>query len=356
MLGFSSRTPFSIFGKKKRQIPYEMFDRERFGVDARSARVLERIYHKGNRLTWDGKEVLASLIEAHGAPSLSPRHRQALGQIFAVILWGELAAWRISAELADELECLEAKMAATSQAFDEARHFYVMHDYLMALGAMPDRLPPGAEALLIEVMNADSLAKKLLGMQLMVEPVALTIFQLIRGLELEPVLTHLLPYYERDEARHVALGIKYLPTLIKKMSIRERLGLWIYQARLLSLEVQTQKVLHPDLEALGLEPRDLVNVGRGKQMKALNEVFDFVKPGRRDIANDVLERYIDVFMEWSLPPRLDQNGLRSRLERSWEVLIHGSEYDDEHSLDPGIRDEQVPMIKGAWSEDAVRRA
>jgi hypothetical protein len=49
-------------------------------------------------------------------------------------MWGELAAWKISAQLADELEPLEAKLAATSQVHDEARHFYVMHDYLDALG------------------------------------------------------------------------------------------------------------------------------------------------------------------------------------------------------------------------------
>ncbi len=111
-----------VLGRKpKRTIPYEMFDIDRYGVDARSAHVLERIYHKGQKLSWDGKEVLSTLIKEHGQPNVDQSTKESLGRIFSVILWGELAAWRISAQLADELDCLEAKMAATSQAFDEAR-------------------------------------------------------------------------------------------------------------------------------------------------------------------------------------------------------------------------------------------
>ena len=97
-------------------------------------------------------------------------------------------------------------MAATSQTHDEARHFYVMHDYLELLGYEPMELPAGPRRVIESILHADSLAKKLLGMQLMVEPIALTLFQIVRENNLEPVLCELLPYYERDEARHVAQG------------------------------------------------------------------------------------------------------------------------------------------------------
>ena len=72
-------------------------------------------------------------------------------------------------------------------------------------------------------MNADHLAKKLIGMQLLIEPVALTLFHIVRKLKLEPVLSELLPYYERDEARHIALGIQYLPAMLTQMSPAERI-------------------------------------------------------------------------------------------------------------------------------------
>ena len=128
--------PFSR--RTKRGVPYRMFDSAHHGLAAKNARVLERIYHKSQSQSWDGKEVLESLIAEHGTPYLDDEKKRALGRVFSLILWGELAAWRISAELADEIEPLEAKMAATAQAFDEARHFYVMHDYLTALDAVPD--------------------------------------------------------------------------------------------------------------------------------------------------------------------------------------------------------------------------
>ena len=118
-------------------------------------------------------------------------------------MWGELAAWKISAQLADVLVPLEAKLAASSQVHDEARHFYVMHDYLEALGEKPPVLDYWSKRVLTMTLDTKSLAKKLLGMQLTIETIALTIFQRVRELEVEPVLTELLPYYERDEARHV---------------------------------------------------------------------------------------------------------------------------------------------------------
>ena len=66
-----------------------------------------------------------------------------------------------------------------------------------------------------------NLVKKLVGMQLMVEPMAITLFQLVREYQLEPVLCDLLELYERDEARHVALGVLHLPKLLEGMTRAE---------------------------------------------------------------------------------------------------------------------------------------
>src|SRR6185503_16687918 len=140
--------------------------------------------------------------------------------VFGVIMWGELAAWKISAELADHLVPLEGRMAATSQAHDEARHFYVMYDYLRELGEVPKHMDRASRVVLDLTLETKSLPKKLLGMQLMIETLALTIFQAVRESRLEPVLADLLRYYEKDEARHVGLGLQMLPGMIKKMSMR----------------------------------------------------------------------------------------------------------------------------------------
>ena len=172
---------------------------------------LAGIYHKGQNKAWDGQEVLESLIEKHGGIDLPPEKKEAIQALFAVILWGELAAWKISADLAMQIEPLEAKMAATSQAHDEARHFYVMHDYLAHIGPVPDKLVPGAERVLAGTLGANNLAKKLMGMQLMIEPMALTLFQVVRENKLEPVLCDLLSFYEQDKHGTLRSGFSISP-------------------------------------------------------------------------------------------------------------------------------------------------
>jgi len=102
------------------------------GAERRLER-LERLYHVGQSSAWDGREVLTRLIAKHGPPRLAPEKREAALRILSILLWGELAAWAISADLAEQIDDVEAKMAATSQAHDEARHFYVLRDYLRAL-------------------------------------------------------------------------------------------------------------------------------------------------------------------------------------------------------------------------------
>lgn len=326
-----------------RTIPYQMFDRAHYGLEAKNARVLERIYHKGQAQSWDGQKVLASLIEAHGTPTMEPEQKAALGRVFSILMWGELAAWRISAELADELEPLEAKMAATSQTFDEARHFYVLHDYLEALDALPDKIDRGARGLLEAVMNADSLPKKLLGMQLMIEPIALTLFHVVKKLNLEPVLTHLLPYYERDESRHVALGLQYLPAMLSRMSTAERVGLWAFQFKLMTYELWSNVGLSRDLLTLGVDPRQLIEVGKGKQMRALSLTLKSI--GVEATAHQVLfSRYVDCMAELTLPRMDGDDSLWRRINRAVDAALHGH-FESESELVPDVSDEQVPLIK-----------
>lgn len=263
----------AIAGFGRSQIRYDMFDLERSAAEARRLTKCETIYHRGQVLAWDGREILSMLLEQHGGIRLGDPERRALERIFAIIMWGELAAWRISAQLADRLTPLEAKMAATSQAMDEARHFYVMHDYLRELGYVPARMDRAPQALLDLVLQTDNLAYKLVGMQLQIETMALTIFQTIRELGPEPVITELMPYYERDEARHVGLGMQYLPSLMKDMGRRRIVALVLFQCRVLFWALWEVRVLAPDFEVLGIDPRHIVERGRQKQIAALDQAF-----------------------------------------------------------------------------------
>jgi hypothetical protein len=238
------------------------------------SRILEGLYHKGQSNIWDGKDVLASLIEEHGKPNLSKEQIDSIKNIFSVIFWGEYAAWNVSAELALKIDSFEAKMAATSQAHDEARHFYVMRDYLNYIGVEPEPLPYHASKALNFVLNTNSLPKKLLGMQLMVEPIAITIFKLVIQSEIDPILSGLLRLYEKDEARHIALGVKFLPGLIKEMNYYEVLDLFLWQLRLMLIEVDGLKELKEDFKNLGFGVDDVYNLAESKQLEAAKLMGD----------------------------------------------------------------------------------
>ncbi|MBM4357811.1 MAG: ferritin-like domain-containing protein [Deltaproteobacteria bacterium] len=302
-------------------IRYDMFNLVRDAEEARRLDKCERIYHRGQQMAWDGKEILPMLLAKHGGVKLAPELRKPLMQVFAIILWGELAAWRISSQLADRLVPLEAKMGATSQAFDEARHFYVMYDYLRELDYQVEPLDRAPQALLDLVLKADKLPYKLLGMQLMVEPIALTIFQTVRESGIEPVLCELLRYYERDEARHVGLGMQYLPSMLKEMSKREIAALFAFQVRLMALAMAELKFMEKDLKTIGIDPRTIIDRTRSKQLAALHEALAAVGIDPHEQRNYAAAA-LNAATEYAFPDESVRHEPRARLEAAWRRFWH----------------------------------
>jgi hypothetical protein len=251
---------------------------------------LERLYHVGQNNIWDGRQVLAELIEKHGQPRLPDDKKESALKILSVLLWGELAAWAISADLAERIDDVEAKMAATSQAHDEARHFYVLRDYLRALGEPIPRLGGIGRRLLISILETDSLVHKLIGMQLMVESNALAIFRGLADARLEPVLSDLLPYYERDEARHVGLGVMYLPRLLSKLSRLETAGVVAFQLRSMGTLMTAGLTMHQHFRNLGINPREMAEYTVKLQNEVTAEMRQSAPEGarRRDAVRGLL--------------------------------------------------------------------
>jgi len=235
--------------------PYEMIESDL--VERAQSRLdkLERLYHVGQNNIWDGREVLDALIKKHGPPKLPADKKESALKVLSILLWGELAAWAISADLAERIDDVEAKMAATSQAHDEARHFYVLRDYLRALGEPVPRLGGIGRRLLLSILDTPSLVHKLIGMQLMTESNALAIFRGLVESKIEPVLADLLPYYEKDEARHVGLGVMYLPRLLSRLSPVETAGVIAFQVRSIAMLMSAGINMHDHFRALGIDPR-----------------------------------------------------------------------------------------------------
>src|SRR5512134_3033685 len=205
--------------------PYAYGDPSIVGLAQARTDTVARIYHKGHEQAWDGRQILDELVEKHGGIHFPEDKKEAFATIASVLLWGELAAWSISADLALKLEDTPAKMAASSQVFDEARHFYVLRDYLWRAGIPVEKLGGWSRRLLVELIETDNLLYKVVGMQLMVENTAVVMFKMIADANIEPVLSELLYYFERDEARHVGLGVLTLPDVLAGLNDREAFAL-----------------------------------------------------------------------------------------------------------------------------------
>jgi hypothetical protein len=212
--------------------PYELGDQSIVGLAEARTSTVARIYHKGHEQAWDGRTVMDELVAKHGGIAFPADKRDAFSRVASVLLWGELAAWSISADLALKLEDTPAKMAASSQVFDEARHFYVLRDYLWRAGIPVRQLGGWSRRLLVELLETDNLLYKVVGMQLLVESTAVVMFRMIAEAKLEPVLTDLLYYFERDEARHVGLGVLTLPEVLSGLSEGDAMRLWWFQTRM----------------------------------------------------------------------------------------------------------------------------
>jgi hypothetical protein len=245
------RTPRTAFP------PYELGDPSIVGLAEARTNTIARIYHKGQEQAWDGRAVLDELVAKHGPIAFPEAKREAFGKIASVLLWGELAAWSISADLALKLEDTPAKMAASSQVFDEARHFYVLREYMWRAGLRVDRLGGWSRRLLVELLETDNLLYKVVGMQLLVESTAVVMFRAIADAKLEPVLTDLLYYFERDEARHVGLGVLALPDVLAGLSERDALALWWFQTKMQIEMLTSGMTLRHAFDTLGIDQGEL---------------------------------------------------------------------------------------------------
>jgi hypothetical protein len=140
-------------------------------------------------------------------------------------LHGEQGALVCTARIVETVPWIDAKYYASTQVMDEARHVEVFSRYLDE--KLSGHYPINAHLqLLLDDIIADSRwDMTYLGMQIMVEGLALAAFGFISQMTTEPLLKQLLKNVMADEARHVAFGVLSLQEFYGQLSaseIRER--------------------------------------------------------------------------------------------------------------------------------------
>jgi hypothetical protein len=134
---------------------------------------------------------------------------------------GEQGAMICTAKIVETVPWIDAKYYASTQVMDEARHVEVFAKYLDT--KLSGHYPVNAhlKMLLDDIVNDSRWDMTYLGMQIMVEGLALAAFGFIHQLTTEPLLKKLLRYVMSDEARHVAFGVLSLQEFYAGLSDAE---------------------------------------------------------------------------------------------------------------------------------------
>jgi hypothetical protein len=141
------------------------------------------------------------------------QRRYLMAWMLSQFLHGEQGALFAAAQVTEAVPWLDAKLYGSTQVVDEGRHVETFHGYLTRklekLYAINDNLYVVIDAL----MTDGRWDLKFLGMQIMIEGLALGAFGFLRGATDEPLLKQLLTYVIADEARHVHYGVLTLQKL-----------------------------------------------------------------------------------------------------------------------------------------------
>ena len=203
---------------------------------------IKKLYELGKELNWDGSidldwskgigkdempvkpEMLARL---EGPLSMLNekdrleylRHDQAWA--LSQFLHGEQGALLVASQLVSCAPTYQAKLYAASQTFDEARHVEVFARYLQRIHGLEYPCNKNLKALLDKTLTDPRWDLKFIGMQIVIEGLALAAFQTTKETSNCPLLRHLVHYVIRDEARHVTFGINYLTEFLQTLTEEE---------------------------------------------------------------------------------------------------------------------------------------
>ncbi|WP_031525356.1 ferritin-like domain-containing protein [Streptomyces sp. NRRL F-5123] len=164
---------------------------------------------------------------------------------FSQFLHGEQGAVICASRLVESVPDLDAKFYGATQVMDEARHVEIYSKFLREKLELIYPINDKLGRLLSDTLSDPQWDMPYLGMQVMIEGLALAAFGLIRDMTTKPLPKQILAYVMQDEARHVAFGRLALREHYRHISDAERReredfvieGCYLMQDRLRGTEV-----------------------------------------------------------------------------------------------------------------------
>jgi hypothetical protein len=206
---------------------------------------LLNLYEKGKRLQWNAQERIDwshepdpdnplagedQYVPIYGSPTwekLGPKDRGELRRNmvawqFSQFLHGEQGALICASKIVQTVPDIDSKFYAATQVMDEARHVEAYSRYLHEKVRMAYPINKYLSALLEDVIADSRWDMTYLGMQVLIEGLALAAFGLIRDNTNDPLGRAIVAYVMQDEARHVAFGRLALRDYYPQLTQKER--------------------------------------------------------------------------------------------------------------------------------------
>jgi hypothetical protein len=203
---------------------------------------------------------------------------------FSSILHGEQGALNLSASLCHVLFDQGAQEYAANQTREEARHVTAFAMYIKARWGRPAPCSPVLQALLSEIIASPEVYKKIVGMQMLVEGLAMGAFATFYQKLADPLGRKLMQLVMTDEAFHHKFGKIWADRTVPKLSPQEHnlIEDWAahcFQTLLFNLVAPSEQ---RDLyESFGLDPDRVIaeyaeimtDEARREDMKEATNIF-----------------------------------------------------------------------------------
>jgi len=243
---------------------------------------LKALYEKAKGEQWDGATLLAwktevdpeaenfpdqqiPIFDTHMWKKLAPRDIGMLRQhqmswTLSQFLHGEQGALLATAQIVTTVPWADAKYYASTQVMDEARHVEVYERYLREKVRLTYPINEHLKRLLDQILSDPRWDMKYLGMQILVEGLAMAAFKFLHTFSREPLVKDLVHNVMRDEARHVAFGVLSLKdfylTELNEKERREREEFTFEACRLMRDRFLAQEVW----ENMGLPVKECLDL------------------------------------------------------------------------------------------------
>ncbi|HVM41262.1 MAG TPA: ferritin-like domain-containing protein [Acidimicrobiia bacterium] len=168
-----------------------------------------------------GIEIPDSPIHHLGEEGINQFRWEFQSWMVSQFMHGEQGALVATARLVETVPDIDSKFYAANQVADEARHVEAYAKYLNEKLQHSYEISKPLESLLVDIMGEKRWDITYLGMQIMVEGLALAAFGFGNVLFHDPVIKQITDYVMRDEARHVAFGVLSLEGIYDDMTSAE---------------------------------------------------------------------------------------------------------------------------------------